>query len=507
MALANFFEKAATAAARVLREFDLLAFKELLGGTVVAIAFDEAAVEGEGRATLELSVNLLARLYPKLKLVAFDTGAKRLIAPLTRQARAINPDIETAGLHEVDVCLVVGTTPVSETLRPIYVGSQGWTALLSTERPVGSGMSSNPFGPGAAACFGAANVFRTVFGGQLAGGTRDKEIALSLLDYTAGVSGPNQLPEIDFSETHLVGLGAIGNGAVWALSRVESLRGLIHLIDHERVDLSNLERYVLTTQLHVDCVKVDLARGKLKRNGLEVRTHECRWPEYLAKRNDFHLDRLGVGLDTADDRIAVQGSLPRWIVNAWTQENDLGVSRHDFVGNGACLACLYLPDGQRPSEDEIVACAIRMPEALREVRDLLYSGRPMGPDFINRLAACWGVPRDAIAEYETAPLRTFYVKALCGGGLLRLTNGAVQPETAVAVPMAFQSALAGIMLAAELVIHAAGIERQAMPTTTRINLMRPLGRYLSRPALKHPSGRCICQDNDYLGAHRAKYMA
>lgn len=509
MALANFFERTATAAAQVLQNFDLPAFKALLGNTVVGVAFDDAALSREGLAALELSVSLLARLYPKIGIIALAEAARPAGTRLAKQARGINPEVEiTKRIGQVDVCLVVGETSVSGDLRPIYIGSEDWIARLSTEEPVGSGNSLNPFGAGVAACFGAANVFRTVFADQLPAGARDRDIALSLLDYAGGTTdaGP-PIPEIDLEETHLIGLGAIGNGAVWALSRIEHLLGLIHLIDPESVELSNLQRYVVTVQKHDGAVKVAIAEKELKRKGLQIQSHACSWSDYLAKRDDFRLERVVVALDTAGDRIAVQASLPRWIVNAWTQENDLGVSRHDFLGEHACLACLYLPEGQRPSEDEIVAGAIRMPEALREVRDLLATGRPIGADFVNRLSERWGVPREELAGYEAAPLRVFYIKAVCGGGLLRLTNGIAQPATDVAVPMAFQSALAGIMLAAELVIHAGKIGRPAVATTSRINLLRPLGRYLSRPLLKHASGRCICQDPDYIEAHKAKYHA
>ena len=72
--------------------------------------------------------------------------------------------------------------------------------------------------------------------------------------------------------------------------------------------------------------------------------------------------------------------------------------------------------------------------------------------------------------------------------------------------MAFQSALAGIMLVAEVVAHAGGLKPAPQPATTKIDLLRPLGKYLNIPAQKHKSGFCICQDPDYISAYKKKYL-
>jgi hypothetical protein len=71
--------------------------------------------------------------------------------------------------------------------------------------------------------------------------------------------------------------------------------------------------------------------------------------------------------------------------------------------------------------------------------------------------------------------------------------------------MAFQSALAGIMLAAEIVKFAGGARPAENAVSTKIDLLRSLGGILSQPEAKHPSGRCLCQDGDYLRAYKEKY--
>src|SRR5205823_3332138 len=169
--------------------------------------------------------------------------------------------------------------------------------------------------------------------------------------------------------------------------------------------------------------------------------HACRWGQYLASlRGPWTLERVAVALDSAADRCAVQAALPRQVLNAWTQPGDLGVSWHDFLGVGACLACLYMPSGAVPNEDQLVADAIGLPDQLLPVRELLYRGTPVGEEWVRRIAAALSIPPEALLPFADRPLRAFYSEVVCGGVILRLGghNGPGQAE----VPMAFQSALA-----------------------------------------------------------------
>ena len=509
MPLANFFDKAVLAASHVLRGFDPAAFEEFLVGHPVGLAFDaRAASSFEGRATLELAASLLARLYPRLALVPLEPSAAPVAEWLAAECRRINPDIEigtsTAG---VSIGLVVGDRRADGPERTVYLGSDGWVVKVSPDGPVGCGQTDNPFGAAGAACFGAANAFRLLFAGQLPHGGPDVAFALSLLDCDREAPEPANpaVPDIDIGTSHLVGLGAIGNGAIWALARLGAARGALTVIDEERIDPSNLQRYVLAGQADVGSTKVAVATRALAGTRLTVHPFPGRWGAYLRETRTWDLERVLVALDSAADRIAVQASLPGWAANAWTQPGDLGVSRHTMADGQACLACLYLPDGPQPNEDELVARAIGMPDAVREVRELLYSGGPVGPEFIDRIAAALKVPAEALRPYAGRPIRAFYAEAVCGGTILRLVGSGGAAPPAAEVPMAFQSALAGVLLAAELVAHSAGLKGPAPPTVTRINLLRPLGQVLTFAEAKRPGGRCLCQDPDYVEAFRKKF--
>ena len=510
MGLAPFFQKAALAGSHLLQDFDVDNFGRILLANTVQIAFDaEAVASSEGRVTLELAVNLLSRLYPRLSLIPLQ-GVEEASAELATLARSINPDIEIlSGAGSATLCLVVGSTSIAHDGPTFYIGSDGWIAGFSPDCPVGSGNSSNPFGAAAAACFGVANLFRATFASQLGGAKTDTAFRVSLLDLDERNELSNPLPSrVDIGESHLVGVGAIGNAAVWALARFPLAEGILHLVDDEEIDDTNLQRYVLANTSDIGKSKVALAQDALRNSALRVERHALAWGRYLEDRNDWHFERVAVALDTPEDRCLVQAALPQWIVNAWTQPEDLGVSRHNF-GVQACLMCLYMPDGAVPDLDDQIVSALHLPDdlqTLRDVRSLLVNGAHIGAGWVERIAAANEVSPERLMNLKDLPMRSFYQRAICGGIMLSLGASTDRAPRNAEVPMAFQSALAGILLAAELIAHAAKLKKSPPPVTTKVNLLKPLGAELSLPAPQHPSGKCICQDDDYIAVHRDKYQ-
>ena len=108
-----------------------------------------------------------------------------------------------------------------------------------------------------------------------------------------------------------------------------------------------------------------------KFNGmLNANAYQCELAEFVQKKRHT-VDCLLLALDSAYHRRSAQASLPRWIANAWTQPGDLGVSTHDFL-DGACVYCLYLPDGTSKNEDEIIAETFGVPDRVMQIRILLY---------------------------------------------------------------------------------------------------------------------------------------
>lgn len=523
MALPPYVAKAISSVLGLVAGFKSQQIAQRLNDSTIVVAFDGvAAASSEGRQTLQFVTDLLARLYPVLGFVNLEDTetAKGLSQELVALAQGINPNLSVfAGDRgAVSYTLVVGATQVTprESDSPVlYLGSDRWIALCSKSSPVSCGDSPVPFGAVGAACIGAANVFRAVFSDLLRTATADSDLALSLFDSSMttiadaeSLRNPEFPPDLDMQEVFLVGVGAIGHACAYCLARLSRLRGTLNLVDDEEYDDSNPQRYCGTKADAAD-YKVDSVATWFTNHSADFRVlpHAMTWDRFVSGRGSFQCERVAVALDSAEDRMFVQATLPKWIANSWTQEDNVGVSRHHFL-TSACLACIYLPTSPAKSLDEEVADALRFPlEQLRFVRELLDTGRFLDADLIRQIEKQVAIADGALAEFTGKPLITLYQRAACGGLILDLGGViGVTPERAQ-VPLAFQSAFAGTLLAAEIVATVANLRDAGFPVRTEFNLLRALSGTPLSPEGKSPSGRCICQDADYIAAFNAKYAS
>lgn len=494
MALAEYFERSRLAAAQVLEGFEEEAFKASLESVVLGIAFGEQAESSiEGRALLDLVVRLAARLYPVVTFRA--QGQSGVIRELRDLATRINPNIDIVE-RDPTVSLSVGAGSSKNPGKNYFVGSNGWDALVGTQGELDVGATSNPLGAGAAACLALANVFRYVFlSSAKTDSPDDISLVFSIPHATDG--DPIQAAEPRIA---LVGLGAIGNGAVWALARAP-IAGTIHLVDPEPIELGNLQRYVLAERSDELRPKVSVAAQFLNTDLVAVE-HLQRWAEFV-EATGYEWDHVLAAVDSAADRQAMQASLPRRVSNAWTQPGDLGLSVHGDFESAACLNCLYLPGHAMKNEDEIVAEALGVRDRLMEIRLLLHLGSGVSRELLEVVSERLEVSLERVLPFEGLPIRELYVRGICGGAVIP-AGTAVRRE--LHVPLAHQSALAGILLASSLLNGAQRTpEGDQVTKVTRINIMRAIGEELTQPTLKDARGICICQDSDYVQVYKAKY--
>ena len=508
MGLAPYFDRNIQAAGAVLQGGASSEFARRLEQNVVGIAFDGLAAQGpEGIALLDLLIRMIGRLYPRIKIAAIDDGAEDKKFALSELAKKINPNIELVGDSlAVSHWLIVGGTRLQRTKRGasvLYLSSDNWIGRLSDTKPSPSGSTLNPFGPGVAAALGAANLFRRVFSDQLGGAIADKDVSLSAYDLLPTTQAQNpKLQRVHLGDVVLVGSGAIGSGFLWALRRLDA-RGRLAVVDMDQLDSTNLQRYVLALPADVGKSKAELAVRFMASSSVDVSAFNVTWEEYMSSRTSWDLPVVAVAADNAKVRIQVQSSLPDWTFNAWTQAGEAGVSRHRFADGNACLACLYMPKGHAPNQDQIVVAALRLPKdeiTLRNVRQRLETGQPTERAFLEQIATANHLDVDCLIPFEGRPLCDFYVEAICGGKILEFSSSDLAQN--VEVPMAFQSALAGILMAADVASKGA---RRKIQTITQIDLMRPMGSVLTSPRRPDGSGRCICSDPDFVGRYRAKY--
>jgi hypothetical protein len=499
MALADYFSRSAVAIAQLVQGYDAQAIGAKLEQHPVRVALGaDAIASSEGRALIDLLIRLLSRLYPTLIIESSVSGEEERWREL---ARRINPLIDLPQPHRhqgPEIAVAVGNAEPGSG-QVVYVGCDGWDAHVSTTTVQPIGDTQNVLGAGAAACLAAANVFRLVFERD----HPDDQLILSTLDLCpAPTRAAPGLEKLNIGTSNvLVGAGAIGSGVAWALGRLP-LTGGIHIVDAEEVDLGNLQRYVLTSRHDEGRVKAELLSEQF--GSLEVWRHQETWQRFAAS-NGTRWDRVLVAVDSAAARRAVQASLPRWIANAWTQPGDLGVSTHPW-DHGACLRCLYLPSGPLLNEDKLIALALGLsrPERELQIRTLLHSQSPPPGELLDEVAQSLSVERALLEPFASRPIRALYTEGVCGGAVLPLDRVKGAAQTEVHVPLAHQSALAGVLLAGRLLADAVGRAPDST-TVTRIDVLRRLAPELTQPAAKDPRGICICQDEVYQHAYELKY--
>src|SRR5258706_3317269 len=103
----------------------------------------------------ELAINLMARLYPRVAIVASPVMRKALIDLATR----INPVIEIADETPASSTLCVGSADFTGAIFP---SADGWVARVHHQSGAKSGVN-NPYAAGAAAALACAQPFRPVF--------------------------------------------------------------------------------------------------------------------------------------------------------------------------------------------------------------------------------------------------------------------------------------------------------------------------------------------------------
>jgi hypothetical protein len=497
MAVAEYYDRAALAAAQVVAGFEADAFRARIESVTVGLSIDaRASRTAEGRALAELATRLLARLYPYVQI---DSPHGPLLGRLRRLAQAINPQIEFREGAKIGIAVGSASRTFDTT---VFAGSTGWVARVGTAVPYSSGSSDNPCGAGAAACIAAANVFRHVFL-SASEADLDSDVGFSTLtgervltSYPAPLAPMRRGPKLV-----VVGLGAIGNAVIWTLGRAP-ISGTIDIIDHELVELSNLQRYVLATPADVGRPKTAVV-GRFLPSAVRVGYRKQKWQQYAALRKQKIGDVL-VALDSAADRRAVQAALPRSVANAWTQPGDLGVSSHGrFGAMGACITCLYLVRDAGPNDDEIVATALGVPDKQQDVRRLLHTGAEVGSELGQLIAERLGVTPDQVDVFGSRGIRELYVTGLCGGALVPLEQLG-RPRAEMHVPLAHQSALAGVLLAA---MWLSGFDALASEAThvTRINVLRSLAASTRQPMVADEGGGCICRDPAFVARHLAKW--
>jgi hypothetical protein len=318
---------------------------------------------------------------------------------------------------------------------------------------------------------------------------------------------PDNLSRVDLGIVHLVGLGAIGNGVLWSITNVPNLNGRFTVIDHEKVSLSNLQRYVCTTEMDVDKSKAELASELLSAAKVGCDQFVGQWAQFASQNNNKLFELVVSAVDTAKDRIGIQSSLPKKILNAYTENNIAGITRHLHFGQTACLACGFVPEKKLRDYSQEVADNLGMPDAENFVRHYIAYDFPVDENLLTRISQTNNIPIEELNQFMGMPFSNFYSDAVCGGVILSLTS-IEQANARMEAPLAFQSALAGVLLAAEIFLLSDGYRDAQFPNSTQLYPLLPIRQAInpySTQLSKDTTQRCICMDSDFVEVYGAKW--
>jgi hypothetical protein len=463
----------------------------------VQIITPEKAASQNDLWTAEITVALLARLYPVLGIVGGESDR------LAGLARRINPSVEIkrSSIRGVPT-ITVGIN--SETPGDaISARADGWVARVEspTQPRIGTRGPANAYSAAAAGALAASQLFRWVFSAQISTPWNGCQTRVSLLDFTEDGGADLELQPVDVGEVAVIGLGAVANAALWAWSRQANLRGMLHLVDPERIELSNLQRYVLIEDADVGLDKTMIAQRALERTTLSCVPHATDLGKFAdGFPTGWPFSLACISVDNVIGRRTAQALLPKMLVNGWTSEAGLGASWHEFARDAACLACLYQPTGVGPSQIDLAASALGLPT--NDVVALWVTRRAPSDAQLTQIGSHLGASEAVVRSWRDKLLSDIYSSVVCGMASLDL-KGLGHMD---AVPLAHQSALAGIFMAAEAIKRAdssLGRRAQAESLVVWNDVLGQPPKSWGQPRARVKG--CICSDATYQSVYAQKW--
>ena len=467
----------------------------------VELRHDAAVLPGNVAGFL-LAVNLLSRTFETVHAV-FPAEAvvhrhpwhlKTVGAVVDELLSSMDGNLHVGLPQRSDVVLSIGEEPDTPAQRTVIIRGSHWCAALDCDlQGAGEGVLGSLY----AATMGAAQVLLHVL--EMAGAPYQPMASFhySLLDHLpfgldSGAPKPARIPK-----AHLVGVGAVGEAAVYTLAHLDDVDGTLHLIDNETIEDTNLNRYVLARRRDIDKWKADVAAEALFSTAIRAEPYRGAFASYTAEYGEV-VNLLLSPVDSEEGRRGLARTLPRRVINAATGGTTVTVSTHGFADGKACLHCLYMPEPNRESPEELMARDLGLSPDL--IWKLVESNAPVDARLVAEIERNRGADPGRWADHVGLPIHSFYAKAICGDAEIHL------PTANVIAPLSFISAAAGIMLAVEL-IKAGNPElgRWSLDNYFRVDTLNWPNPAFRRTRFQEASGKCICQDPDYRAVYSEKY--
>lgn len=396
-----------------------------------------------------------------------------------------------------DFILSIGTDFPPGDGPGLRIGAAGWTAMAGPEAYVGE--ENNPVGPAAAAAIAAIEVFKSIFTVELGNKITPLPSVFiwNLWTYGNGDFSPG-IAMLNFDDIHIFGVGAVSHGMLWLLERWPSeVTGSIQLVDHDKYDHSNGQRYIGMVPEDDGMQKTDSVASRLKsrHKNLSIQSHHEDMNRFFqTKRQGCNIRLAVVGVDSAEHRRHLALKLPLRVVNMWTEGERVGAARFGLADGWPCLFCVY-PENTNAELDETRQISGETGLQSAKVRELLFSGAGLNHDEVRRI--CENRQITFSQDMVGKPLRSIRGN-LCATG--HITVGEDKKE--VDVPFVFSSLLSGIGGFVELLHEIWGYSSSPTHWQLRVFAYPAPGNQTTRKADK----ACyLCSDSGVIDIVKQKY--
>lgn len=320
----------------------------------------EIRVEDNDLNTINTSLillNLLPRFFSNVKL----SGNINLLYHFPPSHRGLITQIK----NNPSLIIYLGSKKLKSRKQVLFVGSCGWSAYISTSKPMKyPKCNQNPIGAILAGALAAGEAFKRAF--PELKGELIKELIYDPLTHGEGknpVIDPLIPNEIHFDDLTFVGLGGVGMGIIYCLNSLNSISGKLRLIDPEVMDKSNEQRYLYGFEEYRGIPKVSIVTRILNTDHpflLDIKPHRSYYEQFVQLVDmPLYLPLVVTTVDQEPTRRNVQAGLPKVILNGWTDTDNptmaYGMGKHELKEPYECLACAYFPKFAPKNHYEIAA--------------------------------------------------------------------------------------------------------------------------------------------------------
>jgi hypothetical protein len=487
---------------------------------------ENVAAEPQAQLCFSFAVNLLARLHPVVQdLQAVIPQDAPVLAPLPRWSaptigghataflEALRPplrsSVSTRPNGRAGVCVILGSWNAGdcEADSVLFVGSVGWNASVSPAGPLPIIGRPNPVGAYAAACLAVAETWKRLLyaHSELIAGRPvvplDTPLTFSTFTYESdGLVANPDLPDVlDVGRLTWIGLGAGGGAAAFTVASLPEVRGAVTLIEPDRAEEPNLNRYVYADagDARASRVKTELIEHVLVRHSrLKVAPIPRSFSEVadaLAAEDYWHVI---AAVHSREARRQIQYETPGvlWDAGA-TDDGEFRIWRL-VLGTTECMFCKHPPGNDDPET-----------EKARQLSELLGLDpqtwlQKLGDNSAFTVEECAAIDARINRRERPFALPTVgqafgaWEASQCG----RLTLRGLDDE----IPIPFAPVMAGVLLAGEIVKEAC-FPNAVLDSCYWNTLMGQFMRR-NRAHRRRPRPGCpFCEDATYRDQYRRRW--